>query len=103
MGPARGHPALPDRLGEITSRLPGERALQQEFGLAPVTIRKAVHRLRDEGWSAPRLAGHLRGEEPRQYKYLAGQRPALTTGPALTTSSVRSTMRSAIQSVMRAV
>ena len=27
--------------GEITSRLPGERALQQEFGLAPVTIRKA--------------------------------------------------------------
>jgi DNA-binding GntR family transcriptional regulator len=35
--------------GEITSRLPGERALQQEFGLAPVTIRKAVHQLRDEG------------------------------------------------------
>jgi hypothetical protein len=25
--------------GEITSRLAGERALQQEFGLAPVTIR----------------------------------------------------------------
>jgi hypothetical protein len=35
--------------GEITSRLPGERALQQEFGLAPVTIRNAVHQLRDEG------------------------------------------------------
>jgi GntR family transcriptional regulator len=35
--------------GEITSRLPGERALQQEFGLAPVTIRKAVRQLRDEG------------------------------------------------------
>ncbi|MFY9933305.1 MAG: winged helix-turn-helix domain-containing protein [Streptosporangiaceae bacterium] len=35
--------------GEITSRLPGERALQQEFGLAPVTIRKTVHQLRDEG------------------------------------------------------
>jgi DNA-binding GntR family transcriptional regulator len=34
---------------KITSRLPGERALQQEFGLAPVTIRKAVHQLRDEG------------------------------------------------------
>ena len=32
-----------------TSRLPGERALQQEFGLAPVTIRKAVRQLRDEG------------------------------------------------------
>jgi DNA-binding GntR family transcriptional regulator len=35
--------------GEITARLPGERALQQEFGLAPVTIRKAIHQLRDEG------------------------------------------------------
>jgi GntR family transcriptional regulator len=35
--------------GEITSRLPGERALRQEFGLAPVTIRKAVRQLRDEG------------------------------------------------------
>ena len=35
--------------GEITSRLPGERALQQEFGLAPVTIRKAVRQLREEG------------------------------------------------------
>ncbi len=37
------------RSGEITNRLPGERALQQEFGLAPVTIRKAIHALRDEG------------------------------------------------------
>ena len=35
--------------GEITSRVPGERALQQEFDLAPVTIRKAVRLLRDEG------------------------------------------------------
>jgi GntR family transcriptional regulator len=35
--------------GEITARLPGERALQQEFGLAPITIRKAVRLLRDEG------------------------------------------------------
>jgi GntR family transcriptional regulator len=35
--------------GEITARLPGEHALQQEFGLAPVTIRKAIHQLRDEG------------------------------------------------------
>ena len=35
--------------GEITSRRPGERALQQEFGLAPATIRKAVRLLRDEG------------------------------------------------------
>ena len=36
--------------GEITTRLPGERALQQEFGLAPVTIRKAVRQLREEGF-----------------------------------------------------
>ena len=35
--------------GEITNRLPGERAMQQEFGLAPVTIRKAVRQLREEG------------------------------------------------------
>ena len=35
--------------GIITARLPGERALQQEFGLAPVTIRKAVRQLREEG------------------------------------------------------
>jgi DNA-binding GntR family transcriptional regulator len=35
--------------GEITNRLPGERALQQEFDLAPVTIRKAIHALRAEG------------------------------------------------------
>jgi GntR family transcriptional regulator len=37
------------RNGEITNRLPGERSLQQEFGLAPVTIRKAVRKLADEG------------------------------------------------------
>jgi DNA-binding transcriptional MocR family regulator len=35
--------------GSPFSGLPGERALQQEFGLAPVTIRKAIHALRDEG------------------------------------------------------
>jgi GntR family transcriptional regulator len=35
--------------GEITSRLPGERSLQQEFGMAIVTVRKAVRVLRDEG------------------------------------------------------
>jgi GntR family transcriptional regulator len=35
--------------GEITTRLPGERALQQEFGMAIVTVRKAVRVLRDEG------------------------------------------------------
>lgn len=35
--------------GQITARLPGERALQQEFGLAPTTIRKAVRSLAEEG------------------------------------------------------
>jgi DNA-binding GntR family transcriptional regulator len=35
--------------GEIRARLPGERALQQETGLAPVTIRKAVRLLAAEG------------------------------------------------------
>ena len=34
---------------QITTKLPGERALQQEFDLAPVTIRKAIRLLRDEG------------------------------------------------------
>jgi DNA-binding GntR family transcriptional regulator len=29
--------------------LPGERQLQQEFGMAIVTVRKAVRVLRDEG------------------------------------------------------
>ncbi len=35
--------------GEITAKVPSERTLHQEFGLAPVTIRKAIHQLRDEG------------------------------------------------------
>jgi GntR family transcriptional regulator len=35
--------------GEITARLPGEKALQQEFGMALATVRKAVKVLRDEG------------------------------------------------------
>ena len=35
--------------GEITARLPGEKSLQQEFGLALATVRKAVKVLRDEG------------------------------------------------------
>ena len=35
--------------GEITARLPGEKTLQQEFGLALATVRKAVKVLRDEG------------------------------------------------------
>jgi GntR family transcriptional regulator len=35
--------------GEITTRLPGEKTLQQEYGLALATVRKAVKVLRDEG------------------------------------------------------
>jgi GntR family transcriptional regulator len=35
--------------GEITARLPGEKSLQQEFGMALATVRKAVKVLRDEG------------------------------------------------------
>jgi GntR family transcriptional regulator len=35
--------------GEIAARLPGEKALQQEYGLALATVRKAVKVIRDEG------------------------------------------------------
>lgn len=35
--------------GEITARLPGEKALTQEFGMALATVRKAVKVLRDDG------------------------------------------------------
>jgi DNA-binding GntR family transcriptional regulator len=35
--------------GAITSRLPSERQLQQEFGTAPMTSRKAIRLLADEG------------------------------------------------------
>lgn len=35
--------------GEITGRLPGEKALMQEYGLALATVRKSVKALRDEG------------------------------------------------------
>jgi len=35
--------------GEITARLPSERQLHQEFGLAPLTVRKAVRLLVAEG------------------------------------------------------
>lgn len=35
--------------GAITSRLPSERDLQQEFGSAPMTVRKAVRLLVEEG------------------------------------------------------
>lgn len=35
--------------GEITARLPSERDLHQEFGVAPMTARKAVRLLTDEG------------------------------------------------------
>jgi len=35
--------------GEYSGRLPGERHLAQEYGLALVTVRKAMRQLRDEG------------------------------------------------------
>jgi DNA-binding GntR family transcriptional regulator len=35
--------------GAITGRLPSERELQQEFGTAPMTSRKAIRMLADEG------------------------------------------------------
>lgn len=35
--------------GEITSRLPGEKTLCQEYGLALGTVRKSIALLRDEG------------------------------------------------------
>jgi len=35
--------------GRITTRLPAEKTLQQEYGLALATVRKAVKVLRDEG------------------------------------------------------
>lgn len=35
--------------GEITARLPGEKALQEEFGLALGTVRKAIKVLREDG------------------------------------------------------
>lgn len=37
------------RSGEITGRLPGEKDLMQEYGLALATVRKSVKLLRDEG------------------------------------------------------
>lgn len=35
--------------GEITARLPGEKSLTEEFGVALATARKAVKVLRDDG------------------------------------------------------
>jgi GntR family transcriptional regulator len=35
--------------GEITSRVPGERPLAREFGVAVVTVRKAMEVLREQG------------------------------------------------------
>jgi DNA-binding GntR family transcriptional regulator len=35
--------------GQIDGRLPGEKHLQQEYGLALATVRKAIKILRDEG------------------------------------------------------
>lgn len=37
------------RKGTLTGRVPSERTIHEETGLAPITIRKAIHLLRDEG------------------------------------------------------
>jgi DNA-binding GntR family transcriptional regulator len=43
--------ALRERIasGDLKGRVPSERTLHEETGLAPVTIRKAIRALRDEG------------------------------------------------------
>lgn len=35
--------------GELTGRVPSERTLHETYGLAPMTIRKAIRALRAEG------------------------------------------------------
>jgi DNA-binding GntR family transcriptional regulator len=35
--------------GQLTGRLPGEKTLMQEYGLAHGTVRKAIALLREEG------------------------------------------------------
>jgi DNA-binding GntR family transcriptional regulator len=37
------------RTGDLNGRMPSERTIHEETGLAPVTIRKAIRKLRDEG------------------------------------------------------
>jgi GntR family transcriptional regulator len=51
--------------GEITARLPGERALADEFGIALGTVRKAIAVLRDEGIveTTPGWGTYVRGRE----------------------------------------
>ncbi len=58
--------------GEITSRLHGERALQQDFGLAPVTICKAVRLLREEGLVRGQLLGDPARRKSAVTQVLAG-------------------------------
>ncbi len=53
------------RSGEITGRLPGEKALMQEYGLALATVRKSVKALRDEGLvrTVPGWGSFVAGED----------------------------------------
>jgi len=56
--------------GEITARLPDERALQQELAVGTVTIHKAVRLLRDEGL-VRRAAGEQLCDQELRLAHLA--------------------------------
>lgn len=51
--------------GELVNRLPGEKHLMQEYGLALVTVRKAMACLREEGViiTVPGMGSYVRREE----------------------------------------
>lgn len=57
--------------GELTGRLPGERYMAADLGVAVGTVRKAISMLRDEG-----LVETVHGWG----SYVHGQRPAGETG-----------------------
>lgn len=52
--------------GELAGRLPSEKSLMQEYGLALGTVRKAVKLLRDEGLitTTPGWGSHVVPERP---------------------------------------
>lgn len=52
--------------GEITKRLPGEKYLMEEFGLALGTVRQAIGVLRDEGvvFTTPGLGTFVKQSTP---------------------------------------
>lgn len=54
--------------GELTGRIPGEKHLMQETGLAQGTVRKALAILRSEGLitTTPGLGSYVTGAGPSQ-------------------------------------